>query len=1299
MATIDELQVLITANAEAFSREMSKVNGELAQMKNASKIGGKALSGLGLAGVAVGTMIGNALSKAALAIGSHMGDAIGQFDAVNNFPKVMSNLGISAKDSQKSISALKEGLRDLPTSITDASMAVQRFTSSNGNIKASTAMFLALNNAILSGGASTEIQKSAMEQLSQAYAKGKPDMMEWRTAMMAMPAQLKQVAQSMGFVSASDLGEDLREGKVSMNEFMANIIKLNREGVGGFASFAEQARNSTGGVANSLAGLRKTIANAITDIMNIVGSANISGFFSAISRAINAAVPYIAGFVKVVMLAVSGLRALFGGKSSPVKATAEVKQNLEGAGGGAQNLASGAGDAGKKLGGAAKNAKKLADQLAGFDEMNVLKTPEPSSGGGGGGGSGSGGGGGGSMGASTEGLEGWDDSGKLDAVAQKAEEIANKIRGFFENMFDFAKIGAAFNDFWEGLKSAGSAVFAVIVDVWKSYILPFISWAGNDFLPAFLRATGAALELLAKVISKAWNSFLKPFIDMFLVPIAKFTGGIIVGWLEGFANACRKLAQNEVAVSLLAAALSGLIVKAVAGKVAVVAIDALTLAFGKLGAIKAILLNASGAFSAFSKGIISLPTMLSSLSGGFAGIMGKVGSLGVAMKSAGGIFTALGGAAKGLFAVLAANPIGAVVAVLGLLFATSEDFRNGVMALINSALKPLGVIFQSLMNLVQPIVDIFLKLVEIALKPLFGILNIVGTALGKLFEFLAPILEVVGKVALAFSPLNLALRALEPILKAIGWVLDIISKALDEVGKFFGWVGEQIGKFFEPMIKSVNAVMVEAKKHIDNFVKGLPDWAKNLLGVKDSTAETAKETAKLREENKELKTSVDDVIEAENKLNGTRASLAGGLAGLIESTSQINAKLQEMGAASEFSREKLAEVGQKMLEAKTPADQLAIASEALGVKLDANNASHLRQIEAIIQLSQKQDEYNSKADAAKVSTENLTKAMNDTRFSSEGVRNSFIDVIKKFQDGGLNADQLGRKLADLKAKGDKESLELRDAIIRNADAFGAKWDETQNKMITSSTNSSNKISEESKKATALMTQNLGKIGEAAGVSAGKTASSFAGTGSNIGGQGYEAQKQMAQNLGKMSDAGKIGADAVRGKFENFRHEFGRYASFALQGLSIGGGPFGSIAATWANGLMGTFKRVLGIHSPSRVFMGFGGFVGEGFTLGVESEQKHALAALNGLTDGFKPEIPPFEIAPLNSTDFSKNLSGAGVLGSFDQHIEATLSDKIEDLCKTPINLTVNVGNEKMLEQLIDGVNSRSFLENRTVFDI
>ena len=221
-------------------------------------------------GVVAGLGITKAFSAAGGAVTKNMDSAIDRFDTLNNFPKVMSNLGISTESSQKSIDKMSEALVGLPTTLDEGALAVQRLTSKNGDIKKSTDLFLAMNNAILAGGAPAQIQSSALEQLSQAYAKGKPDMMEWRTLMTAMPAQLKQVATAMGYVDADALGKDLREGNVSMDKFMETIVRLNSEGLPGFQNFEEQARNSTGGVRTAITNMNSRITQGVTAMIESV---------------------------------------------------------------------------------------------------------------------------------------------------------------------------------------------------------------------------------------------------------------------------------------------------------------------------------------------------------------------------------------------------------------------------------------------------------------------------------------------------------------------------------------------------------------------------------------------------------------------------------------------------------------------------------------------------------------------------------------------------------------------------------------------------------------------------------------------------------------------------------------------------------------------------------------------------------------------------------------------------------------------------------------------------------------------
>lgn len=250
------------------------------------------------------------ISTAMNTIMNSIDGAVSRLDTLNNFPKVMRNLGIESEESEKAINKLSDGLQGIPTKLDDAALAVQRFTSKNGDVDKSVDLFLAVNNALLAGGASAEIQSSAMEQLSQAYAKGKPDMIEWRSIQTAMPAQLKQISQEiMGNTENLDLflkkaqeyadnnplsssgaelveqleavkegsgdmttalGTALRLGIISMDDFLDTIVKLNKEGTGEFLSLEEQAKNATGGINTSITNAKTAITRGVANIMDSI---------------------------------------------------------------------------------------------------------------------------------------------------------------------------------------------------------------------------------------------------------------------------------------------------------------------------------------------------------------------------------------------------------------------------------------------------------------------------------------------------------------------------------------------------------------------------------------------------------------------------------------------------------------------------------------------------------------------------------------------------------------------------------------------------------------------------------------------------------------------------------------------------------------------------------------------------------------------------------------------------------------------------------------------------------------------
>ena len=252
---------------------------------------------------AVSVALGNIMSNIGMQLGQYlMGGIQGgieRLDTMAVFPKIMENMGISAEDSENAIQRVSTAIIGLPTALDDAARSVQRLTMSTGDIDRATDVFIAFNNALISGGAPVQLQASALEQFTQAVNKGKPDMLEWRTLMNAMPAQLAQIASSMG-MTAAELGTGLRNGEISMDDFLDAIVRLNDDGVGEFASFSEQVQSMTGTVQVALKNAQNRIEKFWQEIFEGVGQERIAEFINNLTEQLPALGEKIGGVVSDV---------------------------------------------------------------------------------------------------------------------------------------------------------------------------------------------------------------------------------------------------------------------------------------------------------------------------------------------------------------------------------------------------------------------------------------------------------------------------------------------------------------------------------------------------------------------------------------------------------------------------------------------------------------------------------------------------------------------------------------------------------------------------------------------------------------------------------------------------------------------------------------------------------------------------------------------------------------------------------------------------------------------------------------
>lgn len=251
----------------------------------------ESIAKVGLAGIAAAAVAAGAI------IAKNIGSAVKRVDTLNNFPKIMQNLGYETADSAKALSELDMGVRGLPTSLDGIASAMQNIAPSTKSLEQATDLTLALNNALIAGGKPADLQASAMEQFSQAIAKGKPDMMEWRSLATAMPGQMKQLANSLGYDQWQTMADAVTDGDLAFSDVTDAIVNLNKKGLGKFPSFADQAKNSAGGLQTGMANLNTAVARGIAKVIESIGSEKISGAFASIGSSLETALTWFAEFV------------------------------------------------------------------------------------------------------------------------------------------------------------------------------------------------------------------------------------------------------------------------------------------------------------------------------------------------------------------------------------------------------------------------------------------------------------------------------------------------------------------------------------------------------------------------------------------------------------------------------------------------------------------------------------------------------------------------------------------------------------------------------------------------------------------------------------------------------------------------------------------------------------------------------------------------------------------------------------------------------------------------------------------
>lgn len=314
MPNVGTAQMTITPKFDHLSASVNKALSGVDTSAGATKLGvgvsdgvSRGLDGLARSGALIGAFSA-VTSRAMDVVGSHVGSAVSRLDTLKNYPVVMENLGVSAGEAGASVKTMSDRLSDLPTALNDMATTVQGLYTSARSYGMSltdvTNAGLGLNDMLLAGGQGQQIVNSAMEQFRQIVSKGKPDMQDWKSLVMAAPAQLDQLAKAMLGPTANATalyyalggGDEKTAEKagyewatVSIDQLLRKISELDTQGGEGITSFREQAETAQGGVQTAMDNMSNAATKGIEKMMDEVGRDNIVGVINDVKGGVNAA--------------------------------------------------------------------------------------------------------------------------------------------------------------------------------------------------------------------------------------------------------------------------------------------------------------------------------------------------------------------------------------------------------------------------------------------------------------------------------------------------------------------------------------------------------------------------------------------------------------------------------------------------------------------------------------------------------------------------------------------------------------------------------------------------------------------------------------------------------------------------------------------------------------------------------------------------------------------------------------------------------------------------------------------------
>lgn len=533
----------------------------------------------------------------------------------------------------------------------------------------------------------------------------------------------------------------------------------------------------------------------------------------------------------------NAIAKLFGGGK-----ITSISNTLGNASGSAGDLNDNIGDASGSLEDANNNAKKLQKTIASFDELNVLNSKDTSSS------SGSGGTGG----AISGGLEIPDYTTQVEEGSVKLGKLGETLTNLAQSFGRLAKslwdtLIPAFEAFYKnGLEKATKAIGNLINEMLKFLGGELDKWSNwltenKDQIAIFATNLGRIVEplglIVAEILRVAWEA-LATALTLIGDAVRAIGDAIINMDLKDISTILSiLLAITSIKAGVEVSKIFRQMNNDISGNL----LDKLFYLDSFFNGDEGKILGFANKFkSAFAKIGEAIAPITSGAMTAFSATLNQIGASGGALTKLKATLAGIGGGVKGLFTILKANPVGAIITAIGLvitalihLWNTNEGFRNWVMEFYNGCIKP---VFEWISKTISELWNEHLKPLWEKLKP--GITSIwetiktvwdaIANLIGGIIEFLSPIISgILARIG----------NVVEYISIYIGMVADVLSGIIDFIaGVFTGdWerAWEGVKEIFSSIWEGIKKLAKSAINALANIVNGiirglnkihLPNW-------------------------------------------------------------------------------------------------------------------------------------------------------------------------------------------------------------------------------------------------------------------------------------------------------------------------------------------------------------------------------------------------------------------------------------------------------------------------------------------